>query len=420
VELTLLFQQLGIALGLGLLVGLQRESAASRLAGVRTFPLITILGTLCALLAQAFGGWILATGLVALTGVICIGKIVSLKEGPPAPGLTTEVAMLLMFGVGAYLVSGHRTIAIAIGGGVAVLLQFKGQLHGIVARLGENDLKAIMQFALISLVILPVLPDRTYGPLAVLNPRNIWWMVVLIVGLSLSGYIIYKFFGEQAGIVLGGILGGLISSTATTISYARRTAKAPESSGLAAVTIMIASTIVFARLLLEIVTVAPSFWPVAGPPLLVMLALFAALSAALWFWDRNKRHEMPEQENPSQLKSALLFGLIYGLVLLAVAAVKDYYGHQGLYLVAGLSGLTDVDAITLSTAQLVKANRLGASDGWRLIVVATMSNLVFKAVAVAALGHRRLLLKITILYGLGLIAGAALLLWWPSFNLPNN
>ncbi len=308
-ELTSLFQQLGIALGLGLLVGLQRERVASRLAGVRTFPLITILGTVCALLAQTFGGWIIALGLVALAGLIVVGKLATLKEGPPDPGLTTEVAMLLMFSVGAYLVIGHRTIAIAIGGGVAVLLQFKGQLHGIVERLGENDLKAIMQFALISLVILPVLPDHTYGPFAVLNPRNIWWMVVLIVGLSLSGYIIYKFFGEQAGLVLGGILGrrhlqhrddGQLCQT--------HGPSAGEQRPLRQVTIMIASTVVFARLMLEIVTVAPSFWTAAGPPLLGMLVLFALLSAALWLGDRNKPHQMPEQENPSQLKSALLFG----------------------------------------------------------------------------------------------------------------
>jgi uncharacterized membrane protein (DUF4010 family) len=213
-ELTVLFQQLGIALGLGLLVGLQRERAASRLAGVRTFPLVTILGTVSALLGQAFGGWILAAGFLALAGTIFANKEIESREGPADPGLTTEVALLLMFGVGAYLVSGHREAAIAIGGGVAVLLQFKGELHGIVAKLGDNDLKAIMQFALLSLVILPILPNRVYGPFSVLNPRQIWWMVVLIVGISLVGYILYKFSGTGTGVVVNGLLGGVISSTA--------------------------------------------------------------------------------------------------------------------------------------------------------------------------------------------------------------
>jgi uncharacterized membrane protein (DUF4010 family) len=414
-DLTAVFQQLWIALGLGLLVGLQREHTASRrLAGVRTFPLITLLGTVCALLAQALSGWILAAGFVAVAVMIVIGNLAILKDGPSDPGLTTEVAMLLMFGVGAYLVVGHREAAIAIGSGIAVLLQFKGQLHGIAAKLGDNDLKAIMQFALISLVILPVLPNRTYGPYAVLNPRQIWWMVVLIVGISLGGYIIYKFFGEHAGIVLGGILGGVISSTATTVSYAKRAADAPQSSGLAAIVILIASTVVFLRVLLEIAVVAPSFLLTAGLPISLLLVVLAALSAVIWFRGRKEPSALPEQENPSELKSALLFGLIYAVVLFAVAAAKERFGNRGLYVVAGLSGLTDVDAITLSTAELVGVGRLSADHGWRLIVVALMSNLVFKAAAIAVLAHRRLFTKVALLYGVAFAAGALLLSLWPD------
>lgn len=413
-QLPLLFQHLGIALGLGLLVGLQRESAASPLAGVRTFPLVTILGTVCALLAQSFGGWILAAGIVGLAGLIFIGKHAVLGDEKHDPGLTTEVAMLLMFAVGAYLVIGHREVAIAIGGGVAVLLQFKGQLHGIVAKLGENDLKAIMQFVLISLVILPILPNRTFGPYAVLNPRNIWWMVALIVGISLGGYIIYKFFGQQAGIVLGGILGGLISSTATTVSYSKRTKTLTDTTNQAAIVITIASTVVFARLILEVATVAPGFLRVAGLPLLVMLILLAALSALLWFRNRQGQNPMPEMENPSELKSAVFFGLIYALVLLAVAAVKDHFGNRGLFVVAGVSGLTDVDAITLSTSQLVNEGRLSAQSGWKVILVASMSNLIFKGGMIALLGHRQLLAKVAVFYGLALTAGVAMLIFWPG------
>ena len=203
-----------------------------------------------------------------LAGIIIVGNIAELREGSPDPGLTTEVAMLLMFAVGAYLVIGHKEVAIAIGGGVAVLLQAKGQMHGVARRLGDEDLKAIMQFALLSLVILPVLPNRAYGPYAVLNPHHIWLMVCLIVGISLGGYIVYKFVGEKAGIVLGGILGGLISSTATTVSYARRSAEAPKSSAGAAIVVMIASTVVFVRVLLIIGLLSPTFFPTALPPML--------------------------------------------------------------------------------------------------------------------------------------------------------
>ena len=408
-DIPSLFQQLGIALGLGLLVGLQRESAASSLAGVRTFPLVTVLGTICGLLSQAFGGWILAAGIIALTVIIYVGKIIEMSKGHPDPGITTEVAALLMFAVGAYLIVGDRAVAIAIGGGAAVLLHFKGELHGIVAKLGANDLKAVMQFALISLVILPVLPNRTYGPFDVLNPRNIWWMVVLIVGINLGGYIAYKFLGQRAGITLGGVLGGLIAGAATTVSYAKRAAAAPGAIGPAAIVIMIASTVVFARLLLEIATVAPAFLPTAAPWLAALLLLSAVSSFALWFRSDKNHEEMPEQENPSELKSALVFGLIYAVVLFVVAAVKELYGSRGLYAVAALSGLTDVDAITLSTAQLVNAGRLNADDGWKLIVVAAISNLIFKAGAVAALGRRKLFVRILPAYGIVIVAGLLML-----------
>jgi uncharacterized membrane protein (DUF4010 family) len=411
-NLAELFQQLGIALGLGLLVGLQRESQAAPLAGVRTMPLITVLGTVCAWLAQGFGGWALGAGFVSLAALIVAGQIIHSRRDETHLGLTSEVAMLLMFGVGAYLVVGPRVVAIAVGGGVAVLLQFKGQLHGVVARLGDNDLKAIMQFALLSLVILPVLPDRAFGPYAVLNPRQVWLMVVLIVGINLTGYIIYKFFGVGAGVVLGGILGGVISSTATTVSYSRRAAQTPDLSGLAALVVSIASAVVFARLILEVVFVAPGFARAGGPPLGVMCLTLAALSVGLWFWGRQGEAALPEQENPSELKGALIFGLLYAVILFAVAAVKERFGSQGLYVVAGLSGLTDVDAITLSTSQLVNANRLDANTGWRVILVATMSNLLFKTGAIVALGHRRMLAKVAAPFGLTLLAGLGLLWLW--------
>jgi uncharacterized membrane protein (DUF4010 family) len=410
-QLSPLFQVLGIALGLGLLVGLQRESAASPLAGVRTFPLVTILGTLCAWLSQAYGGWILAAGILALATLIFIGKQGEQERGRSDIGLTTEVAILLMFAVGAYLVVGYREVAIAIGGGVAVLLHFKGQLHGLVERLGENDLKAIMQFALISLVILPVLPNRTYLPYGVINPRNIWWMVVLIVGISLGGYIVYKFFGQQAGIVLGGILGGLISSTATTVSYSKRTKSLPESVSLAAIVIIIATAVVFARLMIEIATVAPAFLKTAAVPLLLMLILLILLSVLLWFLNRHDQNAMPEMANPTELKSALLFGLIYAVVLFAVAAVKEHFGNRGLFVVAGISGLTDVDAITLSTSRLVNDGRLSAESGWRVILVAALSNLIFKGGMIALLGHRQLRIKLLPYYGIALVAGILILLF---------
>jgi len=405
------FRHLGIAVGLGLLVGLQRERVKAGLAGLRTFPLITMLGAMCGMLAVALGAWVLAAGFLALAAMIVVGKIAILRRRSADPGLTTEVAILLMFSVGAMLVAGNETLAIAVGGAVAVLLQFKGPMHGFAAKLGDEDLQAIMKFVLLSLVILPVLPDRAIGPYAVWSPRQIWWMVVLIVGINLGGYIAYKFFGEKAGSALGGILGGLISSTATTVSYARRTMQFADASHHAAIVIMIASTVGTFRILAEIGVVAPAFFPIVAPPFVILLVLLAILSAAVRFaGDKNEGADMPPQQNPTELKSALLFGMLYAVVLLAVAFGKNYLGNKGLYVVAALSGLTDMDAISLSTARLVTTGGVTADNGWRLILVGFLSNITFKGGLTVLLGHRRLFARIVPLYTITLAAGG-LLLW---------
>lgn len=411
-DLTHTFQELGIALGLGLLVGLQRERTASLLAGFRTFPLVTTFGVLAALLSQQFGGWILAAGFVALTGIIVIGNVVSLKQGERDPGITTEVAMLLMFAVGAYIVVGSREVAVAVGAGVAVLLQFKERLHGIASRLEDRDVFAVMQFALVSLVILPALPDRTFGPYDVLNPHQIWLMVVLIVGISLGGYVAYKLFGEGAGTALGGILGGLISSTATTVTYARRAAQHPNGTAIASVIILIASTTVFGRLLLELAVAAPSQFRATAGPIAVMLATMIILSAGAWLYGRDPNDRMPEHDNPSELKPAIAFGLLYGVVLFAVAAAKENFGTSGLYVVAALSGLTDVDAITLSSARLVSTGSMSTADGWRVVLVAACSNLAFKAGTVAVLGTWKLFRVVGTLFAVAMAVAAIVFVVW--------
>ncbi|MBN1911702.1 MAG: MgtC/SapB family protein [Pirellulales bacterium] len=413
-----LFGQLGISLLLGLLVGLQREHAAAT-TGLRTFPLITVLGTVAALLALKFqsGGWIVAMGFIAVVAVLAVARSAKLKQEDYSHGSTTDVAVLVMYGVGALLVVGPMAVAIAIGGGVAVLLQFKPELHGFAQRLGDKDLRGIMQFVLITCIILPVLPNNpifsseTYGPLAVLNPFQIWLMVVLIVGMSLGGYITYKFLGHNAGILLGGLLGGAISSTATTVSYSRQARGSLIGPSTAAVVILIASTMVFARVLIEIAVVAPGFLHCAAPPICVLAALTALPSLAVWYRMRHTPAPMPEQDNPTQLKSAVFFGVMYALVLLALAAAKEYTSHEYLYAVAGLSGLTDMDAITLSTATMVRNGELIEGDAMRMIVVASLANLVFKAGIVGLMANRRLLAQIVLLFSVPLTGGLLLLLF---------
>ena len=304
-----LFGQLGIALLLGLLVGLQRQHTPGRVAGMRTFPLITMLGTLCAALSVELGGWIVAAGFLGVVAVVAIGTYVQLMHAPPEPGTTTDVAILVMYAVGAFLVVGPLPVAIAVGGSVAVLLQFKGELHQIAGRLGDKDLQAIMQFVLITCIILPVLPNETYGPLAVFNPRETWLMVVLIVGISLGGYITYKFFGRGAGILLGGLLGGTISSTATTVSYARLARGESAAAPTAAIVVMIASAVVFVRVLVEVAVVAPGpMFATTAPPVLIMMLLTVLPAAVAYLRSLRETAPMPEPPNPTQLRSALFFG----------------------------------------------------------------------------------------------------------------
>ena len=406
---TQLFQSLAISLLLGGLVGLQRQHVDSPLGGVRTFPLVAVFGSLCAVLAEPFGGWIVAAGLLATVAVIALGSRQVRTETDR--GITSEAAMLVMFAVGALCVSGPIIIAVAVGGGVAVLLQFKPQLHGVVTKLGDADIKAIMQFVLITFIVLPVLPNETYDRFEVLNPHEIWLMVVLVVGISLGGYISYKFLGHHAGLILSGLLGGIISSTATTASYARRTAQQPAMVPAAATVICLATGVSFVRILLEVAVVSRTLLPAVAPLLIGLMVV--SLLFALLFGRRGSQpaEMMPLQGNPSELKSAILFGVLYGVVLISVAASKEYLPDSGLYAIAALSGLADLDAITLSTARLVESERLSVDSAWRSILIAALSNLVFKCGLVLAVGDRKLFRDIAWLLGVSSLLGAAVL-WW--------
>ena len=409
---------LGIAFGLGLLVGLQREKANSELAGVRTFTLIAILGVLAGFLSRDYQNpYILPVLGVALTSLLVAANFIKIKVFTnPDVGQTTEVAALLMFAIGAYLVMGDRVLGIVIGVSMSVLLYVKERLHGFINRLQEKDLSAIMTFAGISLVVLPILPNKTYGPYNVLNPQNIWLMITLIVGLSVLGYFIYKFVGKKLGIISNGVLGGLISSTATTVSYARKTVDTASISKMAAFVITVASAISLARVMVEIGVVIPEKLPVILLPLMVEFVVMALICLGM-FYSINKDSKddtMPEPENPAEFKSALVFGLLYGAILLAVAFANEEFGDDALYIVAIISGLTDVDAITLSLSQLIKIDALNVSTGWKLILLASLSNLAFKGVMAGILGTKQLAKWIALSFGIAIIVGIFLIWLWPA------
>ncbi len=411
------YLSIAVSLGLGLLVGLQRQWKEPNIAGIRTFPLITLLGTLSVLLSDRNAGWLTAAGLLAMSALLVLGNLARLQSGKFDAGITTEVAVLLMYCVGAAIGVGLVGPGVVMTGITAVLLHSKAKLHRWISRLGERDLSGIIQLVLIALVILPVLPDETFGPYDVLNPYKIWRMVVLIVGISMTAYVAYLVLGARAGVVLGGIFGGLISSTATTVSYARQTKANHDTSAMAALVIVIASAVVNVRVMVEIGVVAPNLLRFALLPLAIMFAVMA-VSCALFFVPlRHQSTSLPDQSNPAQLKPAVIFGGLYAIILFVVAAAKDLFGDQALYAIAMVSGLTDVDALTLSTAKLFNDRRVEATTAWRVILIATMSNLVFKAGAVAALGSRRLFVYVAVMFAIAMATGGVLFAYWPDVEI---
>ncbi len=403
-----------ISIGLGLLVGLERQSSDSKTAGIRTFPMVTVMGTVCGMLGQVYGGWVIAAGFLSVTAILVISNIHRMRMKDESPGMTTEIAVLLMYAIGVYLVQKNYPVAVVVTGVLVVLLHFKSTIHGWVDRIGQKDLVGIVQFILISMVILPILPDQAYDKYESLNPKETWWMVVLIVGISLVGYFLYKIFGGKAGVLLGGILGGLISSTATTLSYAKRAAGGGGAIKLAAFVILTASAVSMIRVLVEVSVVAPGSFKQIAIPLAAELALMIFLVVLLFFRHRKEKNEMPEQGNPAQLKSAITFALLYAAVRFITSAVQEEFGDEALYVVSVVSGLTDMDAITLSTARMAESEEISDSMAWKLILIATMSNLVFKGGMAAVIGGRALGKIVGLLFGILIAAGFIILFAWPS------
>jgi uncharacterized membrane protein (DUF4010 family) len=328
------------------------------------------------------------------------------------------MAILVMYAVGVYLAfgfaSGHTVIAVAVTGAVVLLLYAKDILHKFIASLGQKDVHGIMQFILLACVILPILPNQGYGPYEVLNPRNIWLVVVLVVGISLLGYIAYRLVGERAGTVLSGLIGGLISSTATTASFARISRDGNgQHARTALVAITIASTMVFIRLFLELSATAPAYLWTIYSPLLAIGGSTALVAAILFVRSRNNRQSLPPQQNPTNLRAALLFAVIYTAVSLGAAYAHNYLGSRGLYAVAAISGLSDMDAITLSSGKAVSEGRMAPHEASRAIAIALISSMAMKVIICGVLGSNALLRRACLAFALNAAAAVAVILLWP-------
>lgn len=380
-------QAFATSIGIGLLIGLERERQSDLKAGLRTFALVGLLGCISALLAQiSDSGWIIAAGLLAVAAMM-IAAHVSDPLDTGDPGTTSVVALMVCYALGAMVWFGHASVAVTLAIATTVLLYFKAQLHGISKSMTHVDLLSILQFGVLALVILPMLPDRDFGPYQALNPRNIWWMVVLISGVSLAGYAALRIVGGRHGAALIGLFGGLVSSTATTMIFARHARTHVDLARTAMVVILLANIVVLVRLSVVSFAVAPEILPA----LLAVLGggLVLGVGATLWGWRQLQDGDslpMPQVANPTEIKTAVTFGGLYALVLVLSAWLQDIAGSRGLYLLALASGLTDVDAITLSSLRMFSQNKLNEAQAITAITLATLSNLAFKTGLVVVIG----------------------------------
>ncbi len=386
-----------MALLMGLLIGLEREHSQreeeSLFAGVRTFPLITLTGFLAALVSKAGFDWVLP---VALAGVcaIAVAAYVMTAQGPHK-GATTEFVAVLAFIFGALTALGFLIPAATFAVVTTLVLSMKAPLHQLAEKIQKDEIFAILKFGIVTVIVLPLLPDRTFGPFDVLNPRLIWWLVVLISAISMVGYVMMRFWGARRGIAITGFLGGLASSTATTFGLSQKARESePSAARYFALGIVIASTIMFFRVLFLTFVIDPALgWaltvPIAVPTLLCLgIALFLL---------RKKEAETEfklQVKNPMELGRAIQFGLLFGIVLFVAKASHQHFGSAGIYIASALAGLTDVDAITVSAARLAHEQVLGIHTANASILLACASNTVVKGgigMIVGGVGLRRVI-----------------------------
>lgn len=411
-ELALRF---ATALGLGLLLGLERErertEGQERFAGARTFALVALLGATALHLQGTLGLpallWVSFAAVAALT---VASYVLTSRQGDV--GATTEVGVLLVFLLGALCAAGLLALATALAVVTLLLFSIKGWSRRLAGRIEPADVEAALKFAIITAVVLPLLPDQPLGPapLDALNPWKVWLMVVLISGLNFAAYVLAKTVGEEQGLGLAALLGGLVSSTAVTLGFSQRSRREPELAAPLALGILLAWTTMFFRLLLAVAVVnlalATRLLPAMG-----LLGLLSLLACA-WLWRRRGaggRTAVRPGSNPFELGQAVKFGLLFGLVSLVARAAQSAFGTSGLYAAGFLAGLTDVDAISLSMADLARGDPASVVVAARTVLLAALSNTLVKcglAVGLGAPALRRALLG----PGLLLAAGGLLAL----------
>ncbi|PKM11460.1 MAG: hypothetical protein CVV13_09160 [Gammaproteobacteria bacterium HGW-Gammaproteobacteria-3] len=409
------FKLLGLALAIGLLIGLERgwevrdRDEGMRVAGLRTYGLIALLGGIWALLARQVDPALLGFAFLGLTLVVLTGYSQSLNKIQDV-GITSVIALLITFALGALTVFGHSLLAAATAVVMTLVLGFKLPLHDWLRKLEQRELYATLKLLLISVVMLPILPNRNLDPWSVFNPYQIWWMVVLIAAISYLGYFAIKIAGNRHGPVLTGVFGGLASSTAVTLNLARFSKQYSGLENALAAGILTACATMFPRTLLLASILNPALFRLLLSALLAM-SLFTYL-AAFVFWKcaptQTKTDHSVVLENPFQLVMALKFGALLLVIMFMARVLQAFFGDVSAYYLAAISGITDVDPITLSMSRMSR-DGLAENVAFMAIFIAVSVNSLVKGFIALAIGDRALGWRVAATLagavGIGLLAG---------------
>lgn len=405
------FLALAVALFAGLLIGAERgwqqrdRREGERAAGIRTFGLLGLAGGLAGLLARQYGVLVLAAGLL-VAGAFALTVYTLSRRHSGDVGMTTEVAAFVTFALGAVAIAGELAVAAAAAVVTAVLLGLKPRLHGWLASVSQLELAGALRLLLVSVVVLPVLPNRGYGPWDALNPFVLWSMVVLIAAIGFVGYVAVRLLGTRYGLLLTGAAAGLMASTPLALAFGRLGRQSPQNAGVLVAAILVASSTMFPRALILATAVAPDLLAALAGPLLFMMAAGYGCAGLAWRQqERDASAPQPPIRNPFELGPALRFGALLVVVTLAAHGLEAWVGQQGLYALAFVSGLTDVDAITLSLAGFV-GERSGIDVIATGILIAAMANTVFKAGLVVAAGGRAMVGRMLLATIAILVAGS--------------
>jgi uncharacterized membrane protein (DUF4010 family) len=419
-----LFRRLAVALAIGLLIGLERgwqfreEAEGERTAGLRTHALTGLLGGVCAALSAVSHPVLLAVALASFTAAFALfAWLAAISEHNFS--VTGVVAAILTYVLGAYAVLGNPLVAVASAVAMAVLLALKDPLHGWVRRLSWLELRAVLVLLAMSFLLLPVLPNRPIDPWNAINPAEIWLLAVLIAGVSFVGYVAVKTLGDQAGVALAAVAGGLTSSTATTLSFARLAHDQPQASLVLAGGILLAGMVMIIRVLVIAVALAPTLinelLAPAAAGALVLLGASACLTLAKNQTAAGGMANL-QLKNPFDVASALKLAALIAVIMLLAKVLSSMSSAQGVYLLAAISGIADVDAITLSMARLA-GTRVSPPDAATAIVIAVSVNTLAKAVMAATIAGRRLGIAVGLSSAVAILAIALVHLVAPKVPL---